>query len=398
MKYKYLGIDFSGNKVSGIEHASSPVELLKRLKSKKIFCIKIKKYCTIDFQKYINFVSYKDISMFCKNMSLSLKSGMNFIDVLNLVKDRSSNKYIKNSLVYVIGSLKNGENFYNSISAYSNIYPNMLLGLINLGEKSGNLLRIFENMYKYYLNRYKLQKKVISSLIYPFIIFILGIFLQIFFMINILPVFINQFNITLNELPKLTLFYLNLSNFIISNKYIIYLTFIVTILLSLSYKYFVYNNYNFSKIVLKIPIIRDIILKSFRESFCSNMCILLESGIGIYKSYEISIESMNNKYLKNIFNDSLKHLKMGNSLGETLRCTKLFPKSFIDIISVGEEGNKVEESFNTLQYMLNYELNELLDKATSVVQPLTICIIGILVGLIILAMILPMLNMMEVAF
>ncbi|GAA0121342.1 MAG: type II secretion system F family protein [Clostridium argentinense] len=394
MKYRFIAKDLNNNTIRGYEFGENNIELLRKLKKKKLFCIKYFEVKDLPIEKF-SLVSYKDIAMFCKHMSLSIKSGMNFIDILNLLIYKTSNKSLKGSLNEIKNDVKNGNSLYDSMKNYPKIYPKLLINMVRLGQESGNLDEIFTNLHDYYLSRYKIKKKITSSLIYPLIILILGVVVQLFFMTRLLPQFISQFEVGSGELPGITMFYLKFSNFLIAHKFLLLMMFLVIGIVLIIKSSSILKNKAVSKLIIKIPLVRNFITKRFQESFSSNMYLLLESGINLVKVYEIAISCTNNSYIKEKLSNSLKVLKLGNSLSRSLSTVEIFPESYINIISIGEESGNLKQSFKTLKDILEDEINDFLEKLISITQPAAIILVGLLVGTAIIAMLMPMFTLLE---
>lgn len=396
MKYRFVAKDINNNTVRGYEFGENNIDFLRKLKNKKLFCIKYFEVKDLPIN-FITLVSYKDIAMFCKHMALALKSGMNFIDVLNLLIYKTSNKSLKKSLKEIKHDVERGNSLYNAMKNYPKIYPKLLINMVRLGQESGNLDEVFNNMHDYYLSRYKIKKKIVSSLIYPSIVLVLGIIVQLFFMTRLLPQFVSQFEIGNANLPNITMFYLRISNFLIGHKLILLLLFFiigVTLILKSS---LILKNKVISKLIINIPLVRKIIIKRFQESFSSNMYLLIQSGINLVKVYDIAISCIDNNYLKEKLNNSLKILKLGNSLSNSINSAGVFPDFYINIISIGEESGNLNQSFRTLKDILEDEINDFLDKLVSITQPIAIILVGLLIGSAIVAMLLPMFTLLESA-
>ncbi|WP_061994848.1 type II secretion system F family protein [Clostridium sp. ATCC 25772] len=395
MKYKYFAVDKNRNNISGYETAENSIELLKYLKKNNLYCIKFYKIKDSKLKKIFCKVSYKDISMFCKYMSISLKSGMNFVEIINLVIYRINNKQIKKSLTIIKNEVESGESFNQAMKKFSNLYPKLLVNMIKLGEETGNLEKVFENMEKYYESKYKLKRKFVSSLIYPIIVLSLGLVIQIFFMTSILPTFINQFNLDKGSLPNITKFYIVISKYLKVNKVKVIIVLFMIMFVMYILKNKIYVNKKVSKNLFKIPVVGNLMMKTFRENFSSNMNLLMRSGLNVVESLEYTIDNIGNIYLKEKMNLAMLKIFQGNNCAQSLMETSFFPQFFIEVIAIGEASGTLNESFKTLEDILGEELEEFLDKTIVITQPLTIIIVGILITTLIVAMLMPMLNMIE---
>lgn len=396
MKYKYIAVDINNNKIKGCISADNSIDLLKQLKREKLYCLNYYVRKENRENSILNKISYKDIAIFCKYMNVSLKSGMGFVKSLEIVIYRVTNRHIKKSLKSVKHRIEGGESFSQALKQFPYIYPKLLINMIRLGEETGNLQKVFLNMEKYYKDKSRLKKKFITSLIYPTTVLFMGIAIQLFFMTTILPTFINQFNLNKQSLPMITQIYLLLSNGITNNKLkILLIIAIVSFLIYIAKDKSKFSN-RFSKYILKVPFIGKCFMKKSKECFVSNMDLLMKSGLNVVESLKYSIDNIGNIYIKEKMNSALFRIFQGNSFSKSLKETELFEEFFIETIAVGEESGKLIDSFSMLKNILEEEIESILDKLLAITQPLTIIIIGILIGTLIIAMLLPMLNMIEV--
>ena len=123
--------------------------------------------------------------------------------------------------------------------------------------------------------------------------------------------------------------------------------------------------------------------------------MLLNSGINLVESYDITTSTISNKYIKKILYEGLNKLITGETLSNSLKSTEIFEKFFIEVVAIGEEGGRLNESFNTLKDILTEDMESFLVKVTEITQPTIIVIVGILITTMIVAMLIPMLNMIE---
>lgn len=395
MEYKYLAVNRNGSIKKGYEYAENNLELLRLLKRKELLCIKYSKVNKIFSRRSINIVSYKDIAMFCKYMCIALETKLSFIEGLELIISRINNKPIRKSLKIIKEDMGKGESLYRAMMKHRNIYPNNLINMIKIGEDSGNLKNIFNNMESYYLQKSRLRKKFFTSFIYPAFVLIVGISIQIIFMTTILPKFITQFNIDLTQLPSITKFYLNTSEYISVNKFKSLVQIFIIVALVLMVKTNKKLRENIARFKFKIPLLRKILIKKIRQEFSSSMSILLNSGINLVESYDITTSTISNKYIKKILYEGLNKLITGETLSNSLKSTEIFEKFFIEVVAIGEEGGRLNESFNTLKDILTEDMESFLVKVTEITQPTIIVIVGILITTMIVAMLIPMLNMIE---
>lgn len=395
LNYRYKAVDFSGRKICGVCEAQSEEELWNEMRSKRIYLINYRK--TILRKEWNLFVrvSKKDIAAFCNKFSMALEAGITLERTLYLLEEQSTNCKIKKSLINVRKEILKGESLYKSMKKFHYVFPEFLLEMINIGEQSGKMDEILNNLYIYYEKEYKHNKKLINSMIYPAVVFCTSIIVCIFLLTNVVPIFIGNLESVQGDMPRITKVVLGISEFLIYNKYKL-LGGIPLILVLLKYSLNTKKGITFkSHLKLKIPIIKELFKCYNTSKICKSMNLLLQSGVNIIKALEITYDIINNKAIKDRFQSCINEIKKGNSLCIAFRNAEIFDSFVISMISVGEETGNLDKIFLKMSEIYDNLIEDKTTKLLTLLEPLMIVILGIFVGVIILAAMLPVLNFME---
>ena len=393
MKYKYTAKTTNGKLIRGSAESSSVCELALRLRKNEVFLIKSRK--VIKITEIYTKPNLKTISMFCKQFSICIKSGIPICDILNLLYEQIVHKSIKNSLITIKENVQKGNSLHSSMKKTFNVYPEFMINMIYLGEESGKLDTILEELSRYYEKEHKLIKKFTNSMIYPCTVFITIMIVSLFLFIKVIPVFISNLNSLDADIPFITRLVVGSSNFLSRN--ILWILIICLILVFLFIEYFKTENGKviFDKFKFMCPILSSVYKRLIYTRFSRGLNILLSSGVGLLKAFEIINDVIGDRYFKLKLKIVFIDIKKGEELSKSLDAMNLFPKFFIAMIKIGEETGNLEQMFLTAADIFYEDAEENVEKATALVEPILIIFLGIIIGIIVLSVMLPMLSVMD---
>jgi len=335
-------------------------------------------------------ISLKDKINFARNLALLLKSGINLLQSLEIIKNSSRSPSLQYILENTIKDLERGKFLGDSLEKFSDKFDDFFISIIKVGEDTGKLIENLERIAIEFKKIEKLKNKMITSLVYP--AFIVGIMIVImiavvyFIFPKLLPVFENL-NV---KLPLTTRIFLEISSFILN--YGIYL-FLSLALFFASFPFFLrfkkikyFSNF----IILHLPVVSTIVKEYVLNRFFRNLALLLESGVPIAEAIKITAESIDNLVYKKIIYDAIDFVVEGHSLGEFLnKNLKYFPYGFVQMINIGEKSGTL---INTLLYLtenLDEEIDTDLERFMNLLEPFILVIIAIMVGFIAYSIITP---------
>ncbi|MCB2291973.1 type II secretion system F family protein [Clostridium algoriphilum] len=395
MRYKYIAKTSNGASIKGNSESDSIEELALKLREKEIYLLKVKS--EKNRTEFSSKPSLKTISIFCKQFSLCIKSGIPICDILDLLYEQMLHKSIRKSLISIKENVQKGNSLFASMKKTINVYPEFMINMIYLGEESGKLDIILEEMSKYYEKEHKLLKKFTNSLIYPCTVFITLMVVSLFLLIKVIPIFIENLNSMDADIPLITKLVLGSSNFLRNNLLWIAIIFIISVLVIIEYIKTESGKIVFDKFKFKCPILGQVYKRLIYTRFSRGLNILLGSGVGLLKAFEIINDVIGDKYfklkLKSVFSD----IKKGEDLSSSINAMNLFPQFFVAMIKIGEETGNLEGMFLTAADIFYEDAQENVEKATVLLEPILIIFLGIMIGTIILAVMLPMLNVMDSA-
>tara|TARA_B100000945_G_scaffold52316_1_gene37836 strand:+ start:82 stop:1320 length:1239 start_codon:yes stop_codon:yes gene_type:complete len=339
-------------------------------------------------------VKVEDILIFSKQFATMVKAGLPILQTLAMLRDQLEGPAIKEIVEDIRKSLEGGVTLSKCFEKYPKQFDNVYVNLIRAGEASGKLdvflLKIVDDLEK----KEKIKKKIKSALMYPSIMFTVAITVSAFMLIKVVPVFANMYDGMGIALPKPTAVIMSMSNFLRGTGGLI-------MLLSLvggygAFKYLTTKNeaikYRWHKQVLKLPVFGDLILKSMLAQISLIMGNLSAAGVNLLESIEIAKSVSKNV----VVTEALENVKKGVFSGDTL--TKLFlkeplfPPTFSQLISVGEQTGQLDEMFNSVAVYYEAEFDQAVDNMSSLIEPIMIVFMGLMIGGLMIAMYSPIFN------
>ena len=336
----------------------------------------------------------EDVLMFSKQFATMVKAGLPILRVLAMLRDQIESPAMKEVVEEIRKSLEGGVTLSKCFEKYPELFDNVYINLIKAGEASGKLdvflLKIVEALEK----KEKIKKKIKSALMYPGIMFTVAITVSAFMLIKVVPVFAKMYDGMGIKLPAATATIMAMSDFLRGTGGLILL--VSLIVFFVIFRYLTTKNekikYAWHKQVLKLPIFGDMILKSMLARISLIMGNLSAAGVNLLESLEISKSVSNNVVVL----ESLENVKKGVFSGDTL--TKLFlkdplfPPTFGQLISVGEQTGQLDEMFGSVAKYYEAEFDTVVDNLSALIEPIMIVFMGIMIGGLMIAMYSPIFN------
>ena len=339
-------------------------------------------------------VKVEEILIFSKQFATMVKAGLPILEVLGMLRDQLESPAIKEIIEDIRKSLEGGVTLSKCFEKYPEYFDNVYVNLIKAGEASGKLdvflLKIVDSLEK----KEKIKKKIKGALMYPGIMFSVAITVSAFMLVKVVPVFAKMYDGMGIALPKPTAVIMAMSDFLRGTGGMVMLISIISFIFG--FRFLVAKNaafrYRWHKQVLKLPIFGDMILKSMLARVSLIMGNLSAAGVNLLESLEIAKSVSNNV----VVTEALENVKKGVFSGDTL--TKLFlkeplfPPTFSQLISVGEQTGQLDEMFGSVAAYYEEEFDNTVDNMSSMIEPIMIVFMGIMIGGLMIAMYSPIFN------
>jgi general secretion pathway protein F len=389
--YSYTAINPNGSKKKGILSAASEREARKFIKDLQLTPISVS--LSKNKSSLRTKIKNKDVVLMTRQLATLLEANTSIVDALKITADQLYNKDLISIILNLREDVVQGKRLGQSMKKYPDVFNNTYSSLVTAGDSSGNLDGIFNKLADYLEESASIRQKVVSALTYPIILIGFSIIVIFALLTFVLPQVISQFIKAGAELPLITELLIGLSN----NIFII----IISIVLLVTVTVFAYRKYtsNIDNLIhahkkfLTLPLIGNFILLSEIERFSSTMALIMESGTNLDIAIEESSKVFNNKYLHHIVMNARKDVIEGKDFIFSLNKSEIFPNIFIQLISSGYKSGNLVKMFHKSSDFLKNEIDSKRSVFLSLLEPLVIIFMGGFIMLIVLAILIPIMQM-----
>jgi type IV pilus assembly protein PilC len=394
--YIYISKKINGRIYLGRYKGEHLIQLIDYLKKKEQFLLLYKKINTTFFNVLLsNKISYKELAFFCKQFHVMLQSGIPLLEALHLLSYQCSSKVLKHNTELILHNINRGENLSKSLEMCTYRYPKFLISMVEIGEESGCLDDIFNQLALYYEKQNKLSKKIQSLTLYPMIVFIFVSVITIFILAFVIPSFHDMIFSMEGEIKGLTFLVFKASGLVKGNFELSVVMFLLIVMLMISIYSRIPYGFSHSLSLRKIPLFNVMYIKKIQCNFTSSMSIMLRSGLDLITSFEMAGELMGDKYIKPKLLEASYSVSTGKAFWESLDTTKLFDPLCLSMIRIGEESGTLDNMLQKLNDILEHEVETITENVSQLIQPVLIIFLSIIVGLIIISVLLPMFSIMD---
>ena len=392
--YSYTAINKVGTKKKGIISAISEREARKLVKDLNLTPLKISE--SKNLGKTLR-IKNEDIVLMTRQLATLLEAGTPIVDSIDITAKQIRNKNLIQVLFNLKEDLVQGKRLGNSMKKFPGVFSDTYISMVSAGDSSGNLDTVFSKLADYLEESASIRQKVISALTYPLILIGFSLIVIISLLAFVLPQVVNQFIKAGAELPFITKFLIGISNNIIP---ILIVVLFFAVGLYYLYKKYTNNKDNkifFDKKILAIPFLGNFILNSELERFSSTMELLLASGTNLDIALGECSKIFNNQYLSNIVMNAKNDVIEGKDFIASMKYGQVFPDIFIQLISSGYRSGNLEKMFNKVSNFMKSEIENKRSVFLSLLEPIVIIFMGGFIMMIVLAILIPIMQMNTLA-
>ena len=403
LNFEYKGIS-QGKYVEGEIEALNNAEAAHKLKDQKVIITKLKeakkkKVVTKKEKTSFSFgtgIKAQEILIFCKQFATMLRAGLPVLNTLEMLDGQTKRPPMKKVIQTIKKDLESGNALSKCFDKHPKIFDTVVVNLIKAGEASGKLDTFLQKIVVNLEKREKIKSQIKSALFYQGILFSVAMMVTVFMLMNVVPTFVDMYeNMGMgDDLPTPTAVIMSMSKFVRSSGGFFLLIFII--LFVVGFKYLISKNYNVKKAwhqtILKLPIFGNLINKSILAKVSLVLGNLNQAGVDLIESIDIAKSVTDNV----IVIEALENIKKGVFSGETLtdlfNKEKIFPATFSQLISVGEQTGSLDEMFGSVAIYYEEEFDVAVANLASLIEPIMIVFMGITIGGLMLAMYAPIFN------
>ncbi|NDJ21524.1 type II secretion system F family protein [Nostoc sp. B(2019)] len=348
------------------------------------------------FQTSLVKVSVKDKAVFSRQFAVLMNAGVAIVRSLGVLSEQCSNPKLKQALVDISNDVQSGMNLSESMRKHPDCFDGLYVSMIQAGEVGGVLDEVLNRLAKLLEDVARLQNQIKSALSYPVVVGCIAVAIFLGMTIFLIPIFAKIFTEIGTELPLLTQFLMDCSQFLRSPKVFV----LIAILVGLKIAYSQYyktpvGRQTIDRLSLKMPLFGDLIQKSSVARFSRTFGSLTRSGVPILTCLEIVRDTSGNQVIANAIDAARMEIQQGGMISIALQKDSVFPTMAIQMISIGEETGELDAMLMKVADFYEDEVEQAVKAMTSILEPVMIVVLGGMVGTILLAMYLPMFAVFE---
>ncbi|NPB05324.1 MAG: type II secretion system F family protein [Aquificae bacterium] len=409
--FEYEAVDASGKRYRERIEAASPVEVVAKLRELNLVALDVRPVRAPKeektqkgqrrsiWQMEITIgkgVSSKDLSVVAKQLGALVQSGIGIVDALELVADSIDNRILKRELAAIAQEIREGVSLSKALERRKKIFGDFFVSMVQVGEETGQLDVVLYKVSDYYKRISEIVNKIKSASFYPAFVSITAAVITFAILYFLVPTFAQIYRSLGGELPAMTQMLIKASNWLQENVlYFLGGTLAFAVLFTLLYK----KVYPFKRAVhylqLKLPLFGPLFAKGALAKLSRTFATLFAAGVSVERALELSGKVAGNA----IYEEALKRVKEdvvhGEPLWRAFEKTKRFPKMFVAMVKIGEETGQLDSMLESLADFYEDEVRTTIDGLISMIEPLMMVVIGAVVGLILIALYLPIFKMGE---
>ena len=397
--YAYRARDRTGKILIGTILAENGAQAARFVRDKGLYITKINKLRqTSRLQAFFSNripVTNKELAIYCRQFSVMLDAGLPLISCLNILVEQTENVRLKRATREIIGRIQAGNTLSAAIGEYPDVFPVIMTNMIAAGEVGGVLDNVLDRVAIYFEREYKLREKVKSALTYPVVVMGFGMISAAFMAIFVLPAFVQLFTDMKVELPLLTRIIIRFAGFLKDHC-----------LLAFSGCFFVIAGFTallrcstmrkpVEKFIFHLPVFGLLTRRTVLARFCRTLSTLMRGGVPILAAVEVVKETTANSTMIDALSRAETSVSGGLGLAGPLAAHHLFTPMAIQLIAVGEETGTLDKMLDTVADFYERDVEDIVSRLGSLIEPLLIGAIGILIGLLVAAIALPMFDVIS---
>lgn len=392
-KFNYLAKDTSGKLVKGILDVSSIAEVRTILRGQNLAPISIKQQSGMISGLGRASCTPKELQIFSRQFAVLIESGVPILESLTSISEGQDNKKFKMAIDDIVRQISTGKKLSEALALYPGIFSKLYVNLVRAGEEAGVLDEVLDRLAFYIEKSNALKSKITGALWYPVVTMVIALAAVTIVLVFVIPKFQALFSEQGQSLPMLTQKVINLSDSLQANWYVyLGITVAVPVLLMAYYKT-PKGRQVIDKILIRIPVFGSLIVKSCVARMSRTLATLLKAGVQLVEAIEITSGVAGNAVLENDLETARKSIIQGRSFVEPLKKSVMIPLMVSQMIAIGEKTGNIDTMLLKIADFYEAEVETAADALTSLIEPILIVFLGGTVGVLVIAMFLPIFNL-----
>lgn len=341
-------------------------------------------------------ISTRDLILFTRQVASMIRAGVPILQALQALAKQVDKPVFVKLLRELTYDIEGGESLSGALAKHPTVFSVFFLGVVRTGEASGRLSESLSILADYIEQNYFFVRKVRSALMYPVFVLTSVVIVVVLMFAFVVPQLVSLFEEANVRLPLPTRILIGITNSVNDYWYVIALIVVVLGVIMRSYLKTPEGQYNFSTLLLRIPLVSTLLQKVYLSRLTSLLHTLFSSDVPILESLKLARESLGNKVYQTIMDDTAAAVKDGASISSVWEHEAHIPAMLTVMVGIGERSGEIEKSFKEAHYFFKRDVEEMLDSITVLLEPLLVILLGIGVGIVVAGVLLPIYNLVLV--
>ena len=391
--FTYTARAFNGDLRTATIDASSRDDVISQLRKQRLSVVKIDQDATKKIGK--GAIKTRDVVIFTRQFSTMINSGLPLVQALTILAEQTDNKALAEVTRKVVFDVESGNTVADALSKHPRAVTNLYVNMVAAGEAGGILDTILMRLATFLEKNDALVRKVKGAMIYPAVIMSVAGIAVVVLLIFVIPVFAGMFASGGMALPLPTRIVIGASGFLKAYWWVIGAVIIVG---GYSFKKYYATSSGklvIDRIMLRVPVLGDVLRKSAVSRFTRTLGTLISSGVSILEGLEITAKTAGNRVIQDAIMQSRSSIAGGDTIAQPLQKSKVFPPMVISMIAVGEQTGGLDEMLSKIADFYDEEVDAAVSTLLSLMEPIMIVVLGVIVGGMVVAMYLPIFDMVN---
>ena len=391
--FTYTARAFNGDLRTATIDASSRDDVISQLRKQRLSVVKIDQDATKKIGK--GSIKTRDVVIFTRQFSTMINSGLPLVQALTILAEQTDNKALAEVTKKVVFDVESGNTVADALSKHPRAFSNLYVNMVAAGEAGGILDTILMRLATFLEKNDALVRKVKGAMIYPTVIMSVAGIAVVVLLIFVIPVFAGMFASGGMALPLPTRIVIASSDFLKHYWWILGAVGISSAYLGK--KYYATNSGKLviDRFMLRVPVLGDVLRKSAVSRFTRTLGTLISSGVSILEGLEITAKTAGNRVIQDAIMQSRSSIAGGDTIAQPLQKSKVFPPMVISMIAVGEQTGGLDEMLSKIADFYDEEVDAAVSNLLSLLEPIMIVFLGVVVGGMVVAMYLPIFDMVN---
>lgn len=390
--FNYKARDKDSHNAAGIVEAPTTESAVKLLRSRELFVVSIKEVRQsglVDLQARFKKVGFGDVVNFTRQLATMIVAGLSLPDSLTILRTQTTNPAFARLIADVEHQIVGGGNLGDALGKYSNVFSPIYIALVRAGESSGTLDQVLSRLAETLESQAEFRSKVKGAMVYPIIIIVGMVAVVMVMMIVVIPKLTDLYKDFGIELPVTTKILISLSTFFVHFWWLMIAGMVGFVIAFGKWRKTPIGETVVDTIILRIPLFGDLTKKVLLVEFTRTLAMLISAGIHILQGLQTLRDSLGNVLFRNAIDEISKKVEKGFPLGESFAQHDVFPPIVSQMMKVGEETGKLDDTLVKLSRYFESESEHLVRGLTTAIEPIIMVVLGLGVGFIVISIITP---------